>query len=132
MNFACIRRKIPRGMGKNRYSVVARCTKDLVYERLAPGILEEMERRNPRDEKGNRKAKHHQWLSDDLGIPKLAEHFAAVLALQRAHDDWDGFYAAINRALPKRGDRLPLFKYVQEQDTARQLIASSNAQEQLP
>lgn len=117
------------GMGKNRYSVVAHYTKDLIYERLAPGILEEMEVRNPRNEKGNRKTKHHQWLSDDLGIPKLAEHFAAVLALQRAYDDWDNFYTAINRALPKRGDTLPLFKYVAAQDSARRLISSSTAQE---
>lgn len=115
------------GMGKNRYSVVAHYTKDLIYERIAPGILQEMEVRNPRNEKGSRKAKHHQWLSDDLGIPKLAEHFAAVIALQRAHDDWDGFYTAMNRALPKRGDSLPLFKFVAQQDDARKLISSNSA-----
>ncbi|AHB48840.1 hypothetical protein W911_11190 [Hyphomicrobium nitrativorans NL23] len=98
------------GMGKNRYSVVAHYTKDLIYERLAPGVLEEMEQRNPKDERGNRRAAHHQWLSEDLGIPKLQEHFAAVLALQRAHDNWDEFYAAMQKALPKRND-VPLLQY---------------------
>ena len=125
-----LRNWVWQGMGKNRYSAVAGYTKDLIYERLAPGILEEMEQRNPRNEKGSRKSKHHQWLSDDLGIPKLAEHFAAVLALQRAHDDWDGFYAAMNRALPKRGDSLPLFKYVAQQDEARRLLSVSTEPEQ--
>ncbi len=61
------------GMGKNRYSVVAHYTKDLIYERLAPGVLEEMEKRNPKTETGKRQSKHHQWLSEDLGIPKLQE-----------------------------------------------------------
>ena len=98
------------GMGKNRYSAVAGYTKDLIYERLARGVLEEMEKRNPKDEKGNRKGKHHQLLSDDLGIPKLQEHFAAVIALQKSHDTWDAFYAAMQRALPKRDD-VPLLQY---------------------
>lgn len=111
------------GMGKNRYSAVAGYTKDLIYERLAPGILQEMEARNPVSERGGRKSKHHQWLSDDLGIPKLAEHFAAVLALQRASSDWDGFLALMNKSLPKRGDSLPLFKFANEQDAAKNLLS---------
>jgi hypothetical protein len=105
------------GMGKNRYSAVAGYTKDLIYERLAPGVLEEMEKRNPKDEKGYRKGKHHQLLSEDLGIPKLQEHFAAVLALLRAHDSWDEFYAKMQRSLPKRDD-IPLLQYGESRSTA--------------
>jgi hypothetical protein len=105
------------GMGKNRYSAVAGYTKDLIYERLAPGVLEEMEKRNPKDEKGHRKGKHHQLLSEDLGIPKLQEHFAAVLALLRAHDSWDEFYAKMQRSLPKRDD-IPLLQYGESRSTA--------------
>jgi P63C domain len=102
-------------MGKNRYSAVAHYTKDLVYERLGPGVLEEMETRNPKNEKGNRKAAHHQWLSEDLGIPKLQEHFAAVLALQKAHDNWDDFYKAMNPAVPKKTE-MPLFDFAETRD----------------
>jgi len=47
-------------MSTKRPQVVALYTKDIVYERLAPGILKELEARNPIDEKGNRKTKHHQ------------------------------------------------------------------------
>jgi hypothetical protein len=63
-----------RGMKVNRPSVVGRYTKDLVYSRLAPGIPEELERHNPKDDKGNRKSKHHQWLTEDIGHPALAQH----------------------------------------------------------
>jgi hypothetical protein len=38
-----------------------------VYERLAPGILKELEPRNPKDEQGNCRGKHHQLLTDDIG-----------------------------------------------------------------
>ncbi|MGP8198211.1 MAG: P63C domain-containing protein [Limisphaerales bacterium] len=42
---------------------VGELTNDLVYERLAPGILEELRRKNPKSETGNRKSRHHHWLS---------------------------------------------------------------------
>jgi hypothetical protein len=60
-----------KGMKVNRPSVVGHYTNDLVYERLAPGVLEELQRRNPRDEKGHRATKHHQWLTEDIGNPAL-------------------------------------------------------------
>ena len=71
------------GMQKNRYSVVAKYTRDLVYERLAPGVLVELEQRSPKDDKGRRKNKLHQWLSDDYGHPMLAQHLHALLMFQR-------------------------------------------------
>jgi hypothetical protein len=40
------------GMGKNRYSVVAYYTRDLVYERLGPGLLKELESKSPRNGDG--------------------------------------------------------------------------------
>lgn len=100
-----------RGMKVNRPQVVAAYTKDLVYARLAPGILKELEGRNPKDEKGHRKAKHHQWLTEEVGHPALAQHLYAVIGLMRLADSWDQFKRMIDRAYPKRGDslQLPLF-----------------------
>ncbi|KQS79722.1 hypothetical protein ASG32_25005 [Methylobacterium sp. Leaf361] len=96
------------GMGKNRFSVVAHYTKDIVYERLAPGVLEELEAHNPKDERGRRKSKHHQWLTDDVGHPMLSQHLFAIMALQRASADWDSFMLALNQAFPKRNETLEL------------------------
>lgn len=96
------------GMGKNRYSVVAHYTKDLVYERIAPGVLKELESRNPKNESGYRKAKHHQWLTDEIGHPMLAQHLFAVVALARASDSWDRFMLAMNQAFPRRSATLEL------------------------
>jgi P63C domain len=100
-----------RGMKVNRPQIVANYTKDLVYARLAPGILRELELRNPRDEKGHRRAAHHQWLTEDIGHPALAQHLYAVIGLMRLADSWDQFKQMLDRAYPKRGDslQLPLF-----------------------
>lgn len=97
-----------KGMSVNRPQVVAHYTKDLVYARLAPGILNELEVRTPRAESGHRKAKFHQWLTDDVGHPALAQHLHAVIGLMRASKTWDQFLGMINMAFPKRGETLQL------------------------
>lgn len=97
-----------RGMKVNRPQVVGAYTRDIVYARLAPGIVEELERRNPRNDKGQRPGKHHQWLTEDVGHPALAQHLHAVIGLMRASDTWMGFKSVLDRAFPKRGQTLEL------------------------
>lgn len=99
-----------KGMKVNRPQVVGHYTRDLVYERLAPGIVKELEERNPRDPRGRRKVKHHQWLTEDIGSPALAQHLHAVIGFMRASDSWKQFYKMIQRAYPKKGENffLPL------------------------
>jgi hypothetical protein len=102
-----------RGMKINRPQCVANYTKDLVYKRLAPGILEELDARNPPDESGKRKSKHHQWLSDDIGHPALDNHFHALTALMRAADSWDQMMKLVNRAIPRHADTLQMRMFVE-------------------
>lgn len=92
--------------------VVAKYTNDFVYARLAPGILDELQRRNPIvEDKGKRLAKHHQWLTEDIGHAALAQHLHAVMGLMRASQSWEQFRAGLDRAFPRRTDisDLPLF-----------------------
>jgi P63C domain len=95
-------------MSVKRPSVVGTYTNDLVYERLAPGILEQLEAKNPKDELGNRKSKHHQWLTEDVGNPALAQHLHATIGFMRASATWDQFYRLMNRAFPKKGQTIEL------------------------
>jgi hypothetical protein len=97
-----------RGMSVNRPQVVAAYTRDLVYERLAPGLLEELERRTPKDASGRRRAKFHQRMTDDVGHPALAQHLHAVIALMRASIGWDEFMRGVDRAFPRKGKTIPL------------------------
>jgi hypothetical protein len=100
------------GMQKNRFSVVARYTRDLVYERLGPGVLQELERKSPRNEKGNRPNKLHQWLTEDIGHPMLAQHMHTLLMFQRlairSGYGWARFVQTVNQVRPKRGTTLEL------------------------
>ena len=94
--------------GVKRPSIIGKYTNDIVYSRIAPGVLEELKRVNPKDEKGHRPAKHHQWFTPEFGHPKLREHLAGVIALMRASPDWNRFKGNLRRAYPKRGDQLGL------------------------
>jgi hypothetical protein len=100
------------GMGKNRFSVVAKYTMNLVYDRLAPGVRAELEQRSPKDDRGRRKNKLHQWLSDDYGHPMLAQHLHALLMFQRLAiqngASWSQFVKTVDQVMPRRRDTLGL------------------------
>lgn len=91
-----------------RPGVVGKYTNDLVYERLAPGVLEELKRITPRDAKGRTKHRHFQRLTEDVGHARLREHLTAVIALMKASSKWGQFYRMLQRALPKYGEQMPL------------------------
>ena len=95
-----------------RPALVGKLTNDLVYQRLAPGVLDELKHKNPITTKGTRRHRHHQWLTRDLGHPRLREHLASVITLMKASARWDDFKRMISRALPKYGD-LPLIEYAE-------------------
>lgn len=99
------------GGSSRRPQVAAKYTANIVYARLGPGILEELQRINPKTPTGRRKNKHHQWLTDDVGHPQLAQHLYAVIGLMRLSDSWDQFTKLLDRAYPRQDlDQLPLFR----------------------
>lgn len=97
-----------KNISTKRPRMVGKLTKDIVYARLAPGILRELEERNPRNDNWQRKARHHQWLTEDIGHSALAQHLHAVIALMRVSKTWSQFHGMLNLAFPKRGDTLKL------------------------
>ena len=108
------------GMGKNRFSVVGTYTNDLVWERIVPGLKEELNKRNPRNEKGYRANKHHQWLNDEAGDKLFSAQMFTILALQRAclnkaGDKWNHFISMMDDVLPKKGTTIDLFPYHNEE-----------------
>lgn len=94
------------GLKVSRPQVVAHYTKDLVYMRLAPGLLKQLEQKNPIDEKGHRKSRHHQWLTEDVGNPALAQHLHTVTNFMKISKDWDDFMVKMDVAFPKKGDNM--------------------------
>lgn len=84
-----------------RPGVVGHFTNDIVYARLAPGVLNKLKELNPITDKGRRSSMHHQWLTEDHGVPELKTHLSGVTALMRASASWRGFISLLNRAYPK-------------------------------
>jgi hypothetical protein len=92
------------GPGKSP-SVVGKYINNLVYSRLGPGVLDELKKINPKNEKGNRISKHHQWLTEEVGNPMLAQHLYSLITLMRGFDKWEEFYKFANRLYPKYNNK---------------------------
>ncbi len=83
-------------------------TNDIVYRRLAPGVLDELKRLTPRDDKGRAKAKYFQRLTSNLGYPKLREHLGSVVTIMKLSRDWTDFSRKLDQLHPRLGDTIPL------------------------
>lgn len=94
---------------KRRPGVVGTWINDIVYERLAPMVFSELKRRNPKNNQGNRPNRHHQYLTEEIGHPKLREHLTAVQAIGRVSGyNWPKFMQMIDVAFPRQYQQLPL------------------------
>ena len=90
--------------GHRRTPLIGHYTNDLVYERLAPGVLDELKRLNPVLPSGHRRSQHHRWCTPEFGHPKLKEHLASVMALMRASANWGMFMRSLARAFPTQNE----------------------------
>lgn len=95
--------------GTNHPWFVGKATKAIVYKRLPPGVLEELEKHNPADAKGARKHKHHQWLSEDFGSPHLRDHLIKVITAMQVSDSWREFTRKLERIAPMEGKQTDMF-----------------------
>lgn len=91
-----------------RPGVVGKITNKFIYEALPHGVLDELRAKNPQDQLGRRKARHHQFLSDDVGNPHLEKQITKTVTLMQAADDWPHFKRMYTRVFPKRGDQIDL------------------------
>jgi hypothetical protein len=76
-------------------------TNDVIYKRLAPGVLDELKRIQRRDDGGRPKDKLFQRLTANVGYPKLREHLGSVVAIMSLSDDWVDFKSKLDRLHPR-------------------------------
>lgn len=86
----------PRYIGKliNRY----------VYDQLPPGVPQKLRELNP-SINGQRKHKHHQFLTENTGEPHLDRQITVVTTLMRIAQNKHDFEALFRRAYPKSGEQ---------------------------
>jgi hypothetical protein len=88
--------------------VMGHWTNNIVYRRLAPGVLSELRKLVKKDDKGRLKAKLFQGLTEDFGHPRLREHLAGVVMLMKYSDSWDTFWQRLDHEYPQFGDTIML------------------------
>lgn len=80
---------------------LAQYTDNVVYKRLAPGVMKSLREKNPIVEgKGKRKHRHFQWLTGEIGHPKLLAHIEGVKILMRLSDSWEDFMGKLDKHYP--------------------------------
>lgn len=70
-------------------------TNNLVYRRIAPGLLHQLKER--RAERGSPGNKLNQWLSLEVGIPELLLHLGTVIAVMKQHTKYEDFERALDK-----------------------------------
>jgi P63C domain len=83
-------------------------TNDIVYQRIAPGVLDELKRVQLKDAKGRPKHKLFQRLTQNVGYPKLREHLGSVVTLMKLSNDWQDFRDKLDKIHPRFGDTMML------------------------
>lgn len=78
-------------------------TNDIIYKRLAPGVLDELKKATPKGATGRHKHQLHRRLTSDVGHPKLMAHLDSVITVMKLTDDNDyaGFIDKLDRVKPR-------------------------------
>lgn len=90
-------------------------TNDIVYKRLAPGVLDELKAVTPK------KARLFQKLSSDIGYTKLREHMASVVTVMKLSDDYKDFLAKLDRLHPRYDRVIDLAQTYDDRDSGKGL-----------
>lgn len=93
----------PEGKPQWRPQFFGRITNEVVYNRLAPDLLPELKKAASKAEK---KAKLHQWLTNELGHPKLREHLASIITLLKISKTPEQFKQLVDQVHPRFGESL--------------------------
>lgn len=94
---------------QNRPQHFAKFTRTYVYHPLENGaVLEELDRLNPIQSSGNRRARFHQHLTLGYGIEKLKRQVQEVQTLVAVSDTVNQFKRLFHKRFPEQGAQLEL------------------------
>lgn len=84
-----------------RPQFVGKFTKEFVYNEISPEVLKELEIRNPALDNGRRRRKHHQHLTENIGVPHLERHLTKLITVMQLSDSVDDFKENFSRAFKR-------------------------------
>lgn len=68
-----------------------------IYEKLPSGVLEELQNKNPINEKGARRFRHHQFLSEEIGDDNLKKQLVQIITVMKLSNNVDEFKSLVER-----------------------------------
>lgn len=74
-----------------RPGYLGKFTNEYVYEQLPPGALDKLKKLNPTNKKGRRSRKHHQHLTEEIGLPHLDKHLMKLITVMELSDNIEDF-----------------------------------------
>ncbi len=81
-------------------------TNDIIYDRLAPGVKDELVAAQKKAEKSGKMFQH---LTTTTGYPKLREHLGSVVTLMKISENWGDFKAKLDTIHPSYKGNVPLW-----------------------
>jgi len=93
---------------KKRPGVIGTWTKKLIYEELPNGVLKELEGNVPKSETGNKTARLHQLLTDDIGNPHLTAQINQIVTLFQLSDDMQHMWSQFSKLKQRQSGQLEL------------------------
>lgn len=88
----------PKNKTQAKPGFIGKLTNDIVYSRLAPELLPELKKAATKAEK---KAKLHQFLTSDIGHPRLREHLASIVTLLKLSKTPEDFKEKVSLIHPR-------------------------------
>ena len=93
---------------KKRPGVIGTWTNKLVYEELPKGVLQELQQNVPKSETGNKTARLHQLLTDDIGNPHLRAQINQIVTLFQLSDDMKHMWSQFEKLKQRQSGQMEL------------------------
>lgn len=85
------------GKRPNHPQYVGKIINKHIYERLPPGILDELKNKNPVMQNGYRKHRHHQYMSEGVGEKNLEKQIVQTTTVMRLSENLEHFESMMEK-----------------------------------
>ncbi len=89
----------PHSLKRPQY--IGHFTNTFVYKQLPKGVLDDLKNKNPKNQDGIRKRKHHQHLTAEIGLPHLDRHLTKLITVMELSDSKEDFSRNFQRVFEK-------------------------------
>lgn len=93
---------------KKRPGVIGKWTNTLIYEQLPKGVLNELKKKVPISESGNKTARYHQLLTVDVGEPNLNSQIQQIVTLFQLSDNMKHMWQQFEKLKQRQNGQLSL------------------------